>query len=261
MGSVSSCYKGRAAGRVRAAKAGSSSQIREPSPSSSSSSLSSTIDYGQTLSRTLSKSILEHASDEEIRRVLSSGLITPGDVASVRTELLDAFNIPPDVASTILDQAGHWTAVSAVSSESMKVTGCTRPYLTLQIPACCASGSVKALAVRCVAHDEGSSSYPENKGTYQYNIIAAQYHNSWTTFELTVRDADGQSVRTVQRFMSNMHANSDWQTHAVTLVPGDEVINAIASGGSIVLEASSEFSFWENNVRSAAIVLFYDKAG
>eukprot|EP00798_Chlamydomonas_sp_ICE-L_P002631 gene2631-5004_t len=81
--------------------------------------------------------------------------------------LWEAGNIPPDIASTILDQAGYWTAVAAESSKSM-------------------------------------------------------------------------------------------ETHAITLVPGDKVIDAIALGGSIVLEARAEFPGWENNVRSAALVLFYD---
>eukprot|EP00798_Chlamydomonas_sp_ICE-L_P025815 gene25815-11490_t len=215
--------------RKRATKAGSSSQKRESS--SSSSSLPSTVDDARTLSGILSKEFLEHASDEKIRRVLSSGLITPGDVARVRAMLLEAGNIPPDIASAILDQAGYWAVVAAESSESMKVSRSKSPYLTIQVPSDCASGSVKALAVRCVAHDQGWSDYRENKGTY---------HNSWTTFELTVRGADGQSVHTVHRFFTNMHANSDWQTHAVTLVAGDEMYQGMCTMWDGAMQTANE---------------------
>ncbi|KAH9999618.1 hypothetical protein BJV74DRAFT_822657 [Russula compacta] len=109
--------------------------------------------------------------------------------------------------------------------------------------------SISRILIQTESHDQGWSSYPQDRGTYR---------NSWTWLDLgVIRGTPENDPAPDWRIYTNMHASDTWQNTEVDLDRENETVVALKPGDSLAIWAEARFPGWMNNVRSAKIEVIY----
>lgn len=143
--------------------------------------------------------------------------------------------VPPEIAREILVFAKYYSVQSTQLPAARRLHDNRVPILAS--PALTPRQRRQVVGVSLVirSHDQGWSSYPENRGSRD---------NSWTWFSL--EECDGTDL--AKRLATNLHAVSTTQRYAFDWYAGDEVVARIRNGETIDLWACARFPGWANHV-------------
>jgi len=123
----------------------------------------------------------------------------------------------------------------------------------------------RKVEITCESHDQGWSSYPNDKGTYR---------NSWTWGEVsvlipkqdtylhdpTVEIGDQvieKEPKIRYRVYTNRHADSNWQIHNFVFNSDHPLVRDLQPGYMVGLWIRSQFPGWINYVKRAELKLYY----
>ena len=168
---------------------------------------------------------LYYCSDGHSIQVAQPYNPTLDDIRYVR-RLIQKF-VPFELADIILREAEYYS----VAADELTV-----PVDIVQRDVCCAAigpfteeevESIVRLEAIIKGHDQGWSSFPEDRGTTR---------NSWTWYSLR-RGEHGDLDDLVERVATNLHAISDTQIHTLEWLRGDDVVKKIRAGQTISIWA------------------------
>ncbi|KAL4247798.1 hypothetical protein ABKN59_007115 [Abortiporus biennis] len=155
---------------------------------------------------------------------------TLNEIRCVRT-MLTRF-VPIELAEIILHYAEYYLIISAEQDSENAPHG-------IEIHdgdcSCAATGnltedevhSIVKLSVVVEGHDQGWSSYPQDKGTTR---------NSWTWYSLRLYDSQTET-----------------QKHEFTWFRGDDTVSRIHTGQSIAIWAHARYPGWRNHIVSSHV--------
>lgn len=93
--------------------------------------------------------------------------------------------------------------------------------------------SISRILILTESHDQGWSSYPQDRGTHR---------NSWTWLDLGVVRGTPENVPAPDwRIYTNMHASDTWQATEVDLDRDNETVVALRPGDSLAIWAEARF--------------------
>lgn len=129
----------------------------------------------------------------------------------VKAHIILQHLFPHYVVHKILHLAQYHAYVSRTTLSPLVISDEDVPMIALSVPADMCD-VIYEVSVTIRGHDQGWSSYPEDKGTTR---------NSWTWYSLASREErnDGE-----QRLATNIHALSDTQEHTFTWNCNDEIL-------------------------------------
>ncbi|GJE98494.1 hypothetical protein PsYK624_147260 [Phanerochaete sordida] len=105
---------------------------------------------------------------------------------------------------------------------------------------------IQGISALIRGHDQGWSSYPEDRGTYR---------NSWTWYSLATSNARNGDA---PRLATNRHADGTTQTHEFDWDRQSEVVRDVASSGMVALWAHARYPGWRNFIEEARLsVMLY----
>ena len=169
---------------------------------------------------------------------------------TVRESLLageyDVPSLPELVVDKIIDDARYWNWVSKETTEKKSLRGSREPYLSIEVPAEC--HQVKLIVMECESHDQGWSSYPNDKGTRR---------NSWTWGDLSVLSSEAVEEFKQDRVYTNLHATDSWEMHRQEYGASDQLVKHLTPGKRLVLSLNAMFPGWVNNVRYAKLTVYF----
>jgi hypothetical protein len=160
------------------------------------------------------------------------------DIIAVRTILLHL--LPLELVDTVLHAAeyySHYTSSMPLQHSPLMVRDGRSPAVIS--PPLPHLGSILRVIIRTESHDQGWSSYPEDKGTF---------NNSWTWLDLAVLRSMFGSASTEThvvdwRIYTNIHASEAWQTTEVILDKSNDVVAALEPGDSLIVWAKARSVF------------------
>ncbi|KAI0782699.1 hypothetical protein C8Q75DRAFT_811462 [Abortiporus biennis] len=158
--------------------------------------------------------------------------------------------VPIELAEIILHYAEYYLIISAEQDSENAPHG-------IEIHdgdcSCAATGnltedevhSIVKLSVVVEGHDQGWSSYPQDKGTTR---------NSWTWYSLRLYDSQTGTVTILHDpLATNLHAVSETQKHEFTWFRGDDTVSRIHTGQSIAIWAHARYPGWRNHIVSSHV--------
>lgn len=168
--------------------------------------------------------------------------------------------VVPDLIPDILDLAEYWVVTSAARASrrtEFTQSNAGREYVVASLPEYLPVGSVGKIEFSTVSRDQGWSSFPADRNTYQ---------NSHTWFEVVVYEPDPYELSRVitprMRIITNVHAGKEWKKHDViwTYDCADEQIRQLVArlkgGQRIAITAWAMYPGWKNHVSSASIDIY-----
>ena len=164
------------------------------------------------------------------------------DDIRVVCRLLQTF-VPFELADIILREAEYYSnaldELTVPVSISQREVRCAAvgPFTQEEVD------SIARVEAVVTGHDQGWSSYPEDKGTTR---------NSWTWYSLRSEE-NGTVSDLVDHAATNLHAVSDAQTHVMEWVRGDDIVKQIRAGQTISIWAHARYA----SVAVPAVSLFH----
>ena len=155
-----------------------------------------------------------------------------GDVIATRIALCNFF--PVEITDIILHIAEYYPRLISV----LPAHHFNKP-LTVQDGRCQVivsppiqrPDSISRVVIQTESHDQGWSSYPQDRGTFR---------NSWTWLDLgVVRGTSGGIPAPEWRIYTNVHASGDWQAKEVILMTSNETVGALLPGDSLAIWAEA----------------------
>ncbi|GFR43462.1 hypothetical protein Agub_g4545, partial [Astrephomene gubernaculifera] len=208
----------------------------------------------------------QHASGPSAAdTLLPRRLIVPDEFESLVSELYDS-GLVTYTSAQVADVRRYLYALGFIPGWSCAVQGERQQrqgksvYASLEVRPLPPGYEVAAVEVEAESHDQGWSSYPEDRNTR---------NNSWTWVELQLYDTHGDLVPAGvhrrahdggsgdggdggsgdgggggerPRLFTNLHAISAWQTHAVKLGPESDLVrdlNAVLAGRVAAVAAAA----------------------
>jgi ankyrin repeat protein len=160
--------------------------------------------------------------------------------------------LPHGIAISIIKLAEYFLKTQSTRSEYKCIVERNggQPYLR-SAPI---TGNVQMIAFTIESHDQGFSSYPQDRGTY---------NNSWAWFEVGVVNMMGMEVpiggqKTIQ---NNVHASRKKRRHVVVYGKGKHMNNAewlqsLSQGDTVMVVPFARYNGWENHVYSVKIEVY-----
>ncbi|EKM51812.1 uncharacterized protein PHACADRAFT_31617 [Phanerochaete carnosa HHB-10118-sp] len=102
---------------------------------------------------------------------------------------------------------------------------------------------IQEVSVLIRGHDQGWSSYPQDRGTYR---------NSWTWYTLATLNPHD---RNGPRLATNRHADRDTQTHEFRWGRRSQLVQDIKGTRMVALWAHARYPGWQNFVEEARLVV------
>ncbi|CAG8500907.1 6576_t:CDS:2, partial [Dentiscutata heterogama] len=96
----------------------------------------------------------------------------------------------------------------------------------------------KEIVITCESHDQGWSSYPQDRGTY---------NNSWTWGEVSI----------ITSKQNNNLQDNNWQVHKQEFFSDHPLVQSLQLGDIVGLWIRSEFPGWCNYIKQAEVKLYY----
>lgn len=137
--------------------------------------------------------------------------------------------VPPEIAREILVFAKYYSVQSTKLTAVRRFHDTCAPILASPMLTLRERRQVVGVSLVIRSHDQGWSSYPENRGTRD---------NSWTWFSL--EECDGTDL--AKRLATNLHAVSTTQRYAFDWYAGDEVMTRIKDGETVDLWACARWA-------------------
>ncbi len=182
----------------------------------------------------------------------------------------------PDLISLILDFAQYWIRLRTSRARCIEVTQGEVQYLSTPPLISPLRHPVRRIIFTVQSHDQGWSSYPQYRGTYEH---------SWTWFEARAlgaedgartevggggvgqeeREGEGEVMRISRMLVTNVHAKREMTEHVVVWKAGvrggaedseGEFVRSLTGGERVAVVAKAVFPGWVNHVESLNIDLF-----
>ena len=153
------------------------------------------------------------------------------DIRHVRF-LLQVF-LPFELADVILHQAEYYCVISNETDRPQQVQNADHLCASTDALSAEEVKSIVRLSVVIQGHDQGWSSYPEDRGSTR---------NSWTWYTLQLEGPDGVDVP-MERLATNLHAVKETQTYKFEWHRGDDIVKRIQPGQSIAVWAHARYDF------------------
>ncbi|PYH89067.1 hypothetical protein BO71DRAFT_403365 [Aspergillus ellipticus CBS 707.79] len=164
--------------------------------------------------------------------------------------------LPSELGLSILAHAEYWlrSRVSRQESRRLSEESCRdkTPYLVPK-PTKGERFPVREIRIDVWSHDQGWSSYPEDRGTYR---------GSWTWFDLGFQRPPGRGDITtgLERLVTNVHASS-WTRHHRVVYRRDEGqpwMRDLQADDQISIIPRALYPGWVNCTEGASIEIYTD---
>lgn len=166
--------------------------------------------------------------------------------------------LPSELVLEVLGYAQYWVPshVSISKEVVYREDDCRdRPLYLISDPIQGERARVGEIRVEISSHDQGWSSYPEDRGTLR---------NSWTWFDLGIeRSPDREKIPDCRKIATNLHATSKTNRHRIVFRTDEDLpgMSLLRSGDCISIIPRALFPGWSNHVESASIEIYTDYTG
>jgi hypothetical protein len=185
--------------------------------------------------------------------------LTPFDIAAVLHLLSSRTSplagriplLPLETTLAILDLAEYWQPLHGALPAPTRVTDDEGEALHVLVPAfptrSAPARMIRRIDIRIVSHDQGWSSWPEFRGTYE---------SSCTWFELALLDERRAAASPRFWVGSNVHASSEWKEHRMVARRDHPLVSQARPGQHLAMFSRAECALWVNYVRELEVTVY-----